>query len=133
MKDSNYLKEKNARSLWHPMTAPSDSLKNPPAIIVGGEGSTITDVDGHRVVDGVGGLWNVNLGYSCQPVKDAIAAQLDRLPYYSIFRGTSNDAVIELSEALRDFFAPEGMARAFYTSGGSDSVETGARAPSSFP
>ncbi len=127
MKDSNYLKEKNARSLWHPMTAPSDSLKNPPAIIVGGEGSTITDVDGHRVVDGVGGLWNVNLGYSCQPVKDAIAAQLDRLPYYSIFRGTSNDAVIELSEALRDFFAPEGMARAFYTSGGSDSVETALR------
>ena len=127
MKDQNFLKEKNARSLWHPMTAPSDSLKNPPAIIVGGEGSTIVDVDGHRVVDGVGGLWNVNLGYSCQPVKDAISGQLDRLPYYSIFRGTSNDAVIELSEALREFFAPDGVTRAFYTSGGSDSVETALR------
>ncbi len=30
MKDSNYLKANNARSLWHPMTAPADSLKNPP-------------------------------------------------------------------------------------------------------
>jgi hypothetical protein len=124
MKDANFLKAHNARSLWHPMTAPADSLQNPPAIIVGGEGTRIRDVDGHEVVDAVGGLWNVNLGYSCQPVKDAIAAQLDRLPYYSIFRGTSNDAVIELSEMLREFFAPDGLSRAFYTSGGGDSVET---------
>ena len=124
MKDSNYLKANNARSLWHPMTAPSDSRKNPPAIITGASGVRIRDVDGHEVVDAVGGLWNVNLGYSCQPVKDAISAQLDRLPYYSIFRGTSNDAVIELSELLRDFFAPDGLTRAFYTSGGGDSVET---------
>jgi adenosylmethionine-8-amino-7-oxononanoate aminotransferase len=127
MKDANFLKAHNARSLWHPMTAPSDSLKNPPAIITGGHGVRIRDVDGHEVVDAVGGLWNVNLGYSCQPVKDAIAAQLDALPYYSIFRGTSNDRVIELAEELRDFFAPDGLTRAFYTSGGSDSVETALR------
>ncbi len=127
MKDENYLKANNARSFWHPMTAPSDSLANPPTIITGASGVRIRDVDGHEVVDGVGGLWNVNLGYSCQPVKDAIAAQLDALPYYSIFRGTSNDKVIELSEELRDFFAPDGLTRAFYTSGGSDSVETALR------
>ena len=127
MKDANFLKAHNARSLWHPMTAPSDSLKNPPAIITGAQGTRITDVDGHEVVDGVGGLWNVNLGYSCQPVKDAIAAQLEALPYYSIFRGTSNDKVIELAEELRAFFEPDGLTRAFYTSGGSDSVETALR------
>jgi adenosylmethionine-8-amino-7-oxononanoate aminotransferase len=113
--------------MWHPMAHPADSLANPPAIIVAAEGVRITDVDGHTVVDGVGGLWNVNLGFSCKPVKAAIAAQLDRLPYYSTFRGTSNDAVIELSEVLRDFFAPDGLVRAFYTSGGSDSVETALR------
>jgi len=127
MKDENFLKAHNARSFWHPMTAPSDSLKNPPAIIVGGEGVRIRDIDGHEVVDAVGGLWNVNLGYSCQPVKDAISAQLDRLPYYSTFRGTSNDCVIELAEELRRFFEPDGLTRAFFTSGGSDSVETALR------
>ena len=127
MKDENYLKANNARSLWHPMTAPSDSLKNAPTIITAAQGVRITDIDGHEVVDGVGGLWNVNLGYSCQPVKDAIAAQLDRLPYYSIFRGTSNDCVIELAEELRNFFEPDGLTRAFFTSGGSDSVETALR------
>ena len=127
MKTANFLKENNARSFWHPMAHPAESRKNPPTIVTGGHGVRITDVDGHEAVDAVGGLWNVNLGYSCDPVKQAIAGQLDRLPYYSTFRGTSNDAVIELSEELRDFFAPDGMARAFYTSGGSDSVESALR------
>lgn len=127
MKDANFLKEHNARHVWHPMAHPADSLANPPDIIVGGQGVRITDVDGHEAVDAVGGLWNVNLGYSCAPVKQAIAAQLDKLPYYSIFRGTTNDAVIVLSEMLKDFFAPDGLSRAFYTSGGSDSVEVSLR------
>ena len=127
MKDANFLKEHNARHLWHPMAHPADSLANPPDIIVGGDGVSITDVDGHTTVDAVGGLWNVNLGYSCQPVKDAISGQLDRLPYYSIFRGTTNDNVIELAEMLKEFFAPDGLTRAFYTSGGSDSVEIALR------
>jgi adenosylmethionine-8-amino-7-oxononanoate aminotransferase len=127
MKDGNFLRANNARSLWHPMTSPADSLANAPTIVTGARGVRISDIDGHEVVDGVGGLWNVNLGYSCQPVKDAIAAQLEALPYYSIFRGTSNDRVIELAEELRDFFAPDGLTRAFFTSGGSDSVETALR------
>lgn len=127
MKDSNFLKENNARHMWHPMAHPADSLANPPEIITGGDGVEIIDVDGKRMIDAVGGLWNVNLGYSCTPVKQAIAHQLDALPYYSTFRGTSNDAVIELSFMLRDFFAPDGLSRAFFTSGGSDSVEVALR------
>lgn len=127
MKDSNFLKEHNAKSLWHPMAHPADSLANPPTIITGASGVRISDVDGHEVIDAVGGLWNVNLGFSCQPVKDAIAAQLDVLPYYSTFRGTSNDQVIQLAEVLKDFFAADGLTRAFFTSGGSDSVETALR------
>ncbi len=127
MKDSNFLKEHNARSIWHPMAHPADSQANPPAIITGASGVRITDIDGHETVDAVGGLWNVNLGFSCQPIKDAIAAQLDVLPYYSTFRGTTNDQVIQLAEELRAFFEPDGLTRAFFTSGGSDSVETALR------
>ena len=124
MKDSNFLKENNAKHMWHPMAAPADSLKDAPIIITGAEGVRITDIDGHQAVDAVGGLWNVNLGYSCDPIKKAIADQLDRLPYYSSFAGTTNDPAIELSYELRDWFAEDGMVRSFFTSGGSDSVET---------
>ncbi|WP_298922268.1 aminotransferase class III-fold pyridoxal phosphate-dependent enzyme [uncultured Roseobacter sp.] len=127
MKDSNFLKEHNGRLMWHPMTSPQDSIDNPPKIITEAHGVRITDIDGHSVIDAVGGLWNVNLGYSCQPVKDAICDQLARLPYYSTFRGASNDAAIELSYELGQFFAPDGMHRAFFTSGGSDSIETALR------
>ncbi|MFN3261612.1 MAG: aspartate aminotransferase family protein [Pikeienuella sp.] len=127
MKDSNFLRENNARHLWHPMAHPAEMQANPPAIITKAAGVRITDLDGHETIDAVGGLWNVNLGFSCAPVKAAIAAQLDALPYYSTFRGTTNDAVIELSWMLREFFAPDGLTRAFFTSGGSDSVETALR------
>ena len=52
---------------------------------------------------------------------------MNKLPYYSTFRGTTNDVIIELTEVLRDFFAPDGLTRAFYTSGGGDSIETALR------
>ena len=127
MKDSNFLKENNARHMWHPMGHPGKLRANAPTIVTSAEGVRITDIDEHTTVDGVGGLWNVNLGFSSQPVKDAISGQLDVLPYYSAFAGTTNDAAIELSFELQEFFAPEGMARAFFTSGGSDSVESALR------
>lgn len=123
MKDENFLKAHNARHMWHPMAHPADMQKNPPRIVTKGSGVRITDVDGHESIDAVGGLWNVNLGFSNTAVKEAIAQQLDALPYYSTFRGTSNDQVIELSYMLRDFFAPDGLTRSFFTSGGSDSIE----------
>ena len=124
MRDSNFLKENNARHLWHPMAHPAEMQAHPPKIITAGEGCEIVDVDGHRTLDAVGGLWNANLGYSNDVVKEAIAKQLYELPYYSAFAGTSNPPAIEASYAVREFFEPDGMARVFFTSGGSDSVET---------
>ncbi|WP_343079872.1 aminotransferase class III-fold pyridoxal phosphate-dependent enzyme [Ostreiculturibacter nitratireducens] len=124
MKDSNFLKENNARHLWHPMGAPGEMQRTAPTIITRAEGVRIFDIDGHSTVDAVGGLWCVNVGYSNDKVKAAIADQLSALPYYSAFAGSSNDKAIELSYLLQEFFAPDGMTRAFFTSGGSDSVET---------
>ncbi|WP_170337083.1 aspartate aminotransferase family protein [Ruegeria arenilitoris] len=127
MKTENFIKEHNARQFWQPMTHPAEAQKNPPKIITGASGVRITDIDGHESLDAVGGLWNVNLGYSNDVVKQAIATQLDALPYYSTFRGTTNDASIELAYELCDFFQPEGIKRVFFTSGGSDSVESALR------
>ncbi len=127
MKDDNFLKENNARHLWHPMGHPGESRDAPPRIIAGAEGVRITDIDGHSAIDAVGGLWCVNLGYSNDRVKQAIADQLGTLPYYSAFAGTSNPTAIEASHAVREFFAEDGMARVFFTSGGSDSVDVALR------
>jgi adenosylmethionine-8-amino-7-oxononanoate aminotransferase len=124
MKDGNFLKENNARHLWHPMGHPGDAHANPPRIITRAEGVMITDLDEHSVVDAVGGLWCVNLGYSNDVVKDAIAKQLYDLPFCSNFAGSTNPMAIEASYMVREFFAEDGIERVFFTSGGSDSVET---------
>jgi adenosylmethionine-8-amino-7-oxononanoate aminotransferase len=113
--------------MWHPMAHAADMRKNPPKILVGASGIEVEDIDGNRVLDAVGGLWNVNLGYSCEPVKKAIAEQLDVMPYCSTFRGTTNDKTIELSDELINWFRPDGMERCFFTQGGSDSVDTAMR------
>jgi adenosylmethionine-8-amino-7-oxononanoate aminotransferase len=51
MKDSNFLKEHNAKSIWHPMAHPADSQANPPTIVTRAQGVRITDLDGHETVD----------------------------------------------------------------------------------
>lgn len=127
MYNSEFVSEHNAKSIWHPMAHPAEMRSNPPKVIVKGEGVSVTDIDGRTVLDAVGGLWNVNLGYSCEPIKRAIADQLAALPYYSGFRGTSTAPAIELAFELCGFFEPEGMVRAFFNSGGSDAVETALR------
>ena len=124
MRDASFLLDNNARYLWHPMAHPGEMRAHPPKIVHAAEGVELTDVHGHRLLDAVGGLWNVNLGYSCEPVKQAMREQLERLPYYSAFRGSTTSPLIELSCEIVEWFAPDGMARAFFTSGGSDSVES---------
>lgn len=127
MKDLDDIKALNAKQLWHPMGHPADLRANAPTIIDRAEGVRIFDVDGHSAVDAVGGLWCANLGYSNDVVKQAIADQLFKLPYYSAFAGTSSAPAIEAAEAVIDFFKPDGMERVFFTSGGSDAVETALR------
>ena len=107
MRDDNFTKENNAKHMWHPMGHPADSLANPPKVIVSAQNSSITDIDGHTVVDAVGGLWCVNLGYSNDAVKEAISKQLYDLPYYSAFSGTSNPPAIEASYLVREMFEVE--------------------------
>lgn len=127
MQDSNFLIANNAKAIWHPMAHPAEMRAHPPKIMMKGSGVHVSDIEGRTLLDAVAGLWNVNLGYSCDPIKKAIAEQLDMLPYYSGFRGTSTGPSIQLADELTEWFKPEGIARAFFTSGGSDSVETALR------
>lgn len=124
MENAAFIKENNVKNFWHAMAHPADMRANPPKVVVAAQGVEITDIDGNTVLDSVGGLWNANLGYSCQPIKDAISQQLEVLPYYSSFRGTTTAPLVELSAELIEWFKEDGMTRSFFTSGGSDSVET---------
>jgi adenosylmethionine-8-amino-7-oxononanoate aminotransferase len=117
------LKQDNARFLFHPMAHPRAMQKNRPDIIARGEGCWVWDVDGHKMIDGVAGLWSSNLGHSNRAVRDAIVAQLDELPFYNTFRGTSHPRAIELSARLVGMMAEDGVASVMFGNGGSDAVE----------
>lgn len=124
MNSIEQLKQDNAEFQWHPMAHPAAMKKAKPDIVARGEGCWIWDVDGHQLLDGVGGLWASNLGHSATAVRDAIVAQLDELPFYNTFRGTSHPRAIELSAKLVKLMEPDGVASVMFSSGGSDAVET---------
>ena len=106
------LKRDNAQFLFHPMAHPKAMQKNKPDIIVRGEGCWIWDVDGHKMIDGVAGLWSSNLGHSNRRIVDAIVGQLNELPFYNTFRGTTHSRAIELSSRIVRTMAPDEIGRA---------------------
>jgi adenosylmethionine-8-amino-7-oxononanoate aminotransferase len=121
--NSETLKRDNAQFLWHPMAHPGAMKKSAPDIIARGDGCWIWDVDGHKMLDGVGGLWASNLGHSNRRVRDAIVAQMDELPFYNVFRGTTHVRAIELSTRLVKMMAPDDVGAVLFSNGGSDAVE----------
>lgn len=123
MNNLEQLKKDNAMYLWHPMAHPLAMQKQRPDIIAKGDGVWIWDIDGHKMLDGVGGLWSSNLGHSNKVVRDAIVKQLDELPFYNVFRGTTHPRAIELSKKLVEMMAPEGVSAVTFSNGGSDAVE----------
>ena len=64
--DIPQLKRDNAQFLWHPMAHPKamKAAGGRPDIIAKGQGCWVWDVDGHKMLDGVAGLWSCNLGHS---------------------------------------------------------------------
>ncbi|HUG21044.1 aminotransferase class III-fold pyridoxal phosphate-dependent enzyme [Piscinibacter sp.] len=117
------LKQDNAQYLFHPMAHPAAMRKTRPDIIARGEGCWVWDIDGHKLIDGVAGLWSSNLGHSNKAVRDAIVAQLDELPFFNTFRGTTHPRAIELSARLVHMMAPDGVGAVLFSNGGSDAVE----------
>ncbi|MCG6885735.1 MAG: aminotransferase class III-fold pyridoxal phosphate-dependent enzyme [Proteobacteria bacterium] len=122
---SSYTKYKTAtKKFWHPMGPAGAGIDRETLIIASGDGNYVTDVDGHRMLDGIAGLWNVNVGHNRESVKQAIHKQMDELAYYQMFDGIAHPRVYDLADRLSSMFEPEKMARTLFTSGGSDSVET---------
>ena len=74
-------------AFWHPMLHPNEMKQREPIRILRGEGCFVFDDKGNRLVDGVAGLWNVNVGHGRAEIKAAITAQLDELEYFQLFDG----------------------------------------------
>ncbi len=109
--------------LVHPLTSHARLRDSGPTVVVEADGCELLLADGHRVLDGISGLWTVNLGYGREELVRAAAAQMSRLPYCTTFGGTASPPAIELAErlALQTLGADSAV---FFTSGGSEANET---------
>ena len=107
--------------LIHPLHHPTDHLE--PMVYVKGQGATITDINGREFIDGLAGLWNVNVGHGRQELAQAAATQMGELAYYSAYAGTSNLPAIQLAAKLVSL-GPPNMQAVFFTSGGAESNES---------
>ncbi|MBM4554778.1 aminotransferase class III-fold pyridoxal phosphate-dependent enzyme [Rhodococcus hoagii] len=95
-------------------------------VVSRGEGAYIWDDAGTRYLDATAGLWFTNVGHGRTEIADAVAAQLSKVAHFSNFGDFTSDTTVALAERL-GAIAPVPGSKVFFTSGGSDSVDSAAK------
>jgi adenosylmethionine-8-amino-7-oxononanoate aminotransferase len=106
--------------LIHPLHHPIDNAE--PIVYVRGRGAVVSDIQGHDYLDGLSGLWNVNVGHGRAELADAAAAQMKELAYFSGYVGSSSIPAITLASRLIDL--DRNMHGVFFASGGAEANES---------
>jgi adenosylmethionine-8-amino-7-oxononanoate aminotransferase len=114
------LQDAARRHLWMHFAALEPV--QPTTIYVRGEGCYLYDADGHRHLDALSSLFCVNVGHGRDELAQAAAAQARQLAYATTW-GTAHPPAILLAQRIAAL-APAGLDRVFFTSGGSESVES---------
>jgi adenosylmethionine-8-amino-7-oxononanoate aminotransferase len=124
--DGADLWRKDHDHFLHPWTHFDSFRKEGALVIVEGEGAHITDVNGKRYLDGLGGMWCVNVGYGRAEMAEAIAAQARLLPYANAFVDMTNAPAAELAAKLAEL-APGRLNHVAYSTCGSTANDTAIR------
>ena len=106
--------------LIHPLHHPLDHTE--PLVCVRGKGAMVEDINGRQYIDGLSGLWNVNVGYGRPELAEAAAQQMKQLAYFSAYAGSSNVPAITLAKRLIDL-SYDNMQAVFFTCGGAEANE----------
>lgn len=107
----------------HPFTDYKDLNAKGTRIITRAEGVYFWDSEGHKILDGMAGLWCVNIGYGRKELAEVAYRQMQELPYYNSFFQCTTPPAVELSDLLAEVTAPH-LNHVFYTGSGSESNDT---------
>jgi adenosylmethionine-8-amino-7-oxononanoate aminotransferase len=114
--------------LTHPFIEPRKTKVFGSQEVVGGRGIKIKLSDGRELIDGLSGLWNINVGHGRQEMAEAANKQMKKLPYYpSAFEYTTEPS-IKLAQKLSKLLPKKsGINRFTFGLTGSDANETAFR------
>src|SRR5262249_13508563 len=123
--EGDRVREAIRENVWLHFTqmAEFQDAERPPLVLVRGDGSTVWDDQGKAYLDRLAGNYSVKGGYGRNRMVDAMTAQAEFLPFVNPFGYTSVPAAV-LADRLADLAPLGGNARVFFTSGGSESVES---------
>ncbi len=124
--DTQDLWEKDKDHYIHPWTDFSVFHDEGSLVVAEADGPYVYDSDGERYIDGIGGLWCVNIGYGNEEMAQAIADQVRAIPYYSSFNHLTTPPSAELAAKLAEI-SPDNLNHVFYGSGGSMANDTAVR------
>ncbi|MDQ2782255.1 aminotransferase class III-fold pyridoxal phosphate-dependent enzyme [Lapillicoccus sp.] len=113
-------------SFWHPFSDMSAVERGGDFVIARGEGACVFDADGNRYLDATAGLWFTNIGHGRAELAEAAATQMRTIAAYSSFGDYATQPTLDLAERLAGI-APVPGSKVFFTSGGSDSIDTAAK------
>lgn len=126
MTDLTRLQQADKAHFIHPFTDSKSLGEKGTRVIERAEGVYIWDVQGKKLLDGMAGLWCVNVGYGRQSIVDAVSKQMQQLPYYNSFFQCTHPPAIELAKTIAEL-APKHMNTVFFTGSGSESNDTNLR------
>jgi putrescine---pyruvate transaminase len=121
--DTQSWRDLDARHHLHPFTDHKSLRTQGSRIIVRGQGVYIYDSEGQEILDGMAGLWCVNVGYGRKELAEIAAQQMLTLPYYNNFFRCTNDQAVTLAHKLTQL-APSHINNVFFASSGSESNDT---------
>lgn len=118
--DHALLVEQDKKQL-HPLQHPNTHQN--PLVIERGEGVWLYTSDGKKILDGMAGLWNVNIGYGNRELAQAAFEQMTQLAFTSNFAGMTNVPASRLADKLSGYAYPQ-LKTTFFASGGSEANDT---------
>jgi putrescine aminotransferase len=121
------LQRLDAAHHMHPFTENAALARKGARIMVRGEGVWLTDTEGHKILDGMAGLWCTNIGYGRKELGDVAKRQMDELAYYNTFFQTSHVPAIALAAKLAEL-APGDLNHVFFAGSCSEANDTNIRA-----
>ena len=114
-------RELDLKHLWHGNMQHRGLEARPPLEVASADGCYVVDADGRRYLDGMAGLFCVNVGYGRREIVDAVAKQMAQLAYYPLTQ--SHGPAAQLAARLAGLL-PRGIGRVFFSNSGSEAVET---------